>query len=335
MKNILTLLFVGCLATNLFSQLLSEDFIYTGALVTNGWTNVSGAGTNDLTSSGASLTKAGFINSGVGNSVTMAASGEDAKRDFSTTITTGAVYGSFLINVKTIGRGKSSYVAGFTSGATGSNYNLRFYIGRDSFAADNFKLGLGRGTTVAVFDTTKYLFNTTYLVTLKYAYTTGATNDTVGFHIHPANATLTSEPMRYTFNNLGVGTGSDASELNAFYLRQGTASDSITLTVDGIRVDRTWAGSVSRVSSVTNADAIGFKTYPSVTSGLLTLQWDKTLAGTGAIYVVNLLGQTVCTKKAQFTEGGTSLDLSSLSNGSYLIQLHSDKGIFSQRVEKQ
>lgn len=336
MKNICTLLLAFVCTNSLFAQLISEDFSYTTKLTANNWVSVSGAGTNDLTAGAVGLVKTGYANSGVGNALSMVASGEDAKRDFTAAVTTGGVYGSFLMNVKTVGRGKSSYVCGFTSGAMGTNYNLRFYIGRDSFAGDNFKLGLGRGTTVAVFDTTKYSFNTTYLVTLKYAYNAAATmNDTVAFHIHPANQTLTTEPTGYTFNNLGVGTGSDATELNAFYLRQGTASDSITLTIDGIRVDKTWLGSVTKVSSVKNADQIGFKTYPSVTSGVVNLEWEKNLIGKADLRVVNVLGQIVLTQKANFTEGSAKLDLSRLANGAYIVQLHAEKGVFTSQIEKQ
>jgi Secretion system C-terminal sorting domain len=336
MKNICTFLLAFVITNSLSAQLLSEDFSYSTKLTANGWVTISGTGTNDLTAGATGLVKAGYANSGVGNALDMAASGEDAKRDFTAAATTGGVYGSFLMTVKTVGRGKSSYVCGFTSGAAGTNYNLRFYIGRDSLAGDNFKLGLGRGTTVAVFDTIKYNFNTTYLVTLKYAYNAAATlNDTVAFQIHPANQTLTTEPTRYTFNNLGVGTGSDATELNAFYLRQGTASDSITLTIDGIRVDKTWLGSVTKVSSVKNADQTGFKTYPSVTSSFVNLEWDKNLVGTADLRVVNLLGQTVLTQKVHLTDGNARLDLSRLANGAYIVQLHSDKGVLTSQVEKQ
>jgi Secretion system C-terminal sorting domain len=336
MKNILTLLLCILGFSSLSAQVLSEDFNYTGLLTDNKWTAVSGGGTNALTSSGASLVKMGYINSGIGNSVSMVASGEDSRRDFPTAITTGSLFTSFLVNVKTVGRGKNSYVAGLTSGTTGSNYNLRFYVGRDSLAGNVFNFGIGRGTSTPIFDTTKMAFNTTYLVTFKYVYnTTAANNDTVAFFVHPANSTVLTEPVRYTVNNLGAGTGSDATELVSFFLRQGTASDSVTLTVDGIRVDRTWAGSVSRVSSVTNPNQIGFTAYPSVTSSVLTLQWDKNMAGTGNIQVVNLLGQTVLTQKANFTEGGKTLDVSGLSKGAYWVQLHSEKGIFSQQIQKQ
>lgn len=335
MKNICTFILAFVLTNSLFAQLISEDFTYNTKLTANGWTTISGVGTNDLTAGATGLVKMGYANSAIGNALDMVASGEDAKRDFTAAVTTGSVYGSFLMNVKTIGRGKSSYVCGFTSGATGSNYNLRFYIGRDSLAGDNFKLGLGRGTTVAVFDTTKYSFNTTYLVTVKYAYNATATlNDTVAFHIHPANQTLLAEPTRYTFNNLGVGTGSDATELNAFYLRQGTASDSITLTIDGIRVDKTWLGSVAKVSSVKNADYMTFKTYPSVTRGLVNLEWDKNGLGTGDIRVVNMLGQTILTQKANLIDGRTTLDLSHFANGAYIIQLYADKNVLTSQVEK-
>ena len=117
MKNICTFLLAFVFTNSLFAQLLSEDFTYNTKLTANGWTTISGVGTNDLTAGATGLVKAGYVNSGIGNALDMAAAGEDARRDFTVAATTGGVYGSFLMNVKTVGRGKSSYVCGFTSGA--------------------------------------------------------------------------------------------------------------------------------------------------------------------------------------------------------------------------
>ncbi len=333
MKNIILLLCLFVATTTHAQALLSEDFNYTDSLSKNGWLPVSAWGTNGLFARATGLVKTGYANSGVGNAVDMVASGEDSKKDLSAAVTTGSLYASFLMNIKTAAKTAGSYVTGFTSGSSGSIYNLRYYIKSDS--AGGFYLGIGRGTSTAIYSANSYAANTTYLVTIKYGYNTTATaNDTVAFYVHPTASTTLTEPATYTVNNLGVGTGSDATEINAFFLRQGTATDSITLTMDGIRVATTWVGSVSKTSSVSSIEKSAFKAYPSVTKGIVTLEFDK-IGSTADVSVVNVQGQVVMSKKLAHTEGGQSLDLSQLTNGTYIIRLVSDNSILTQLVEKQ
>lgn len=335
MKNIIFTLCLLATLTTKAQVLLSEDFNYTDSLSKNGWTPVSAWGTNGLFARATGLVKTGYANSGVGNAVDMTISGEDSKKDLSAPVTSGNVYASFLMNVKTAAKTAGSYVTGFTSGTTGSNYNLRYYIKSDS--AGGFYLGIGRGTTAASYSTNHYTANTTYLVTMKYGYNaTALLNDTVAFYVHPTASVTLTEPATaaYTVHNLGAGTGSDATEITAFFLRQGTASDSISLTVDGIRVATTWAGSVSKTSSVSSIEKSGFKVYPTVTRGLVNLSFDK-IMNTADVSVVNVQGQVVMTKKYENTEGGQNLDLSHLTNGTYIIRVVADKTAMTQLIEKQ
>ena len=83
MKRIYFLLAFILTTSNLFSQLLTEDFSYTaGQLATaNGWTAHS-AGVNPITVTAPGLTYTGHPGSGVGNAVTMANNGEDINRTF-------------------------------------------------------------------------------------------------------------------------------------------------------------------------------------------------------------------------------------------------------------
>ncbi len=338
MKNIILLLCFFVAATTHAQVLLSEDFNYTDSLTKNGWIATSGAGTNSLIAGATGLVKTGYANSGIGKAVDMVASGEDAKKDFSATVASGSVYASFLINVKTVAKAAgttntTNYVTGFTSGTAGTTYNLRFYIKSDSIGG--CYLGIGRGTQAATYAETHYAANTTYLVTMKYGFNlSAATNDTVAFYVHPSASTTLTEPTNFTVNTLGVGAGADASDLNAFFLRQGTAADSTTLTMDGIRVATTWAGSLAKTSSVNSIQKSAFKVYPSVTSGIVNLSFDK-IGSTANVSVINVQGQEVMTKKLTHTEGGQSLDLNTLTNGTYIIRLVSDNTILTQLVEKQ
>lgn len=330
-----------CLLATMTAQaqtLLSEDFNYTDSLSKNGWTPVSAWGTNGLFARATGLVKTGYANSGVGNAVDMTISGEDSKKDFSAPVTSGNVYASFLINVKTVAKAAgttntTNYVTGFNSGT--SSYNLRYYIKSDS--ANGCYFGIGRSSQAAIYSTNRYALNTTYLVTIKYGFNATATlNDTVAFYVHPTASVTLTEPSNanYTVNNLGAGTGSDAMEINSFFLRQGTIADSTTLTMDGIRVATTWAGSVSKTSSVSSIEKSGFKVYPTVTHGLVNLSFDK-IMNTADVSVVNVQGQVVMTKKYENTEGGQNLDLSHLTNGTYIIRVVADKTAMTQLIEKQ
>ncbi len=327
-----------CLLASMSAQaqvLLSEDFGYTDSLSKNGWLPISAWGTNGLFARATGLVKTGYANSAVGNAVDMAISGEDSKRDLSAAVTSGNVYASFLMNVKTAAKTAGGYVTGFTSG-TGSNYNLRYFIKSDSVGG--FYLGVARGTGAATYSTGSYAANTTYLITIKYGFNlTAATNDTVAFYVHPAASVTLTEPTpaNYTVNNLGGVAGSDATEINAFFLRQGAATDSIALTIDGIRVATTWSGSLTKTSSVKSLETSNFKVYPTITSGLVNLSFDKMMGSTADVSVVNVQGQVVLTKKYAHTEGVQPLDLSQLTTGTYIIRLVSDKAISTQMIEKQ
>jgi hypothetical protein len=336
MKNIMLFcaLFVA-LSAQAQTPLLTEDFNYTDSLTTKGWIPVSAWGTNGLYARATGLTHTGYANSGIGNAVDMVASGEDSKRDLSAPVTAGNLYASFLINLKTAAKTAGGYITGFTSGATGSNYNLRFYVKSDSIGG--FYMGIGRGTTPATYSANRYAANTSYLVTMKYGFnTTALLNDTVGFYVHPTASTTTvePEPAGYAVHNLGAGTGSDATELTSIFLRQGTATDSITLTMDGIRIATTWRGSVALSNAVNSIEKSSFKVYPSVTKGMVNLSFDK-IGATADVSVVNVQGQVVLAKKLPHTDSGQSLDLSTLSNGTYIIRLVSDNTIMTQLVEKQ
>jgi hypothetical protein len=336
MKNVMLFCcFFVALSTEAQTPLLTEDFNYTDSLTTKGWIPVSAWGTNGLFARATGLTHTGYANSGIGNAVDMVASGEDSKRDLSAPITSGNLYASFLINLKTAAKTAGSYITGFTSGATGSNYNLRFYVKSDSIGG--FYLGIGRGTTVATYSTNRYAANTAYLITMKYGFNaTALLNDTVGFYVHPAASTTTvePEPALYTVHNLGVGTGSDATDITSIFLRQGTATDSITLTMDGFRVANTWRGSVALPNAVSSIEKTTFKVYPSVTKGFVTLSFDK-IGATADVSVVNVQGQVVLAKKLSHTASGQSLDLSNLTNGTYIVRLVSDNTVMTQLVEKQ
>ncbi|MBL7816209.1 MAG: T9SS type A sorting domain-containing protein [Saprospiraceae bacterium] len=244
MKKLFTLcslLFLVFSSTN--AQLLSENFNFTGALTSNGWTAHSAGGTNTINTSASGLSYTGYANSGIGNAADLVASGEDINKSLSSSVTTGSVYLSFLIQVKTVTTTTGNYVIGLYESAT--VFPLRIFVKSDGASGCNF--GVSRGSSAATYAATSYSLNTTYLITAKYTYDASATlNDIVSIYIHPVGGATLTEPSSYSATNAGAGTGADASAagMGAVYLRQGTAADAITVTIDGIRVATDWGTAI-------------------------------------------------------------------------------------------
>jgi hypothetical protein len=232
MKRIYFLIALLAVSTGLFSQLLTENFAYTsGQLLTaNGWTAHSGAGTNALTVTATGLTYTGHPGSGVGNAVAMATSGEDANKTF-TSVNTGNVYMSFLVNVSAAQTG--DYFIGLFQ--TSSIFPIRIYAKTDG--AGGFFFGVGKGSSTAVYETTSRVFGTTYLVVVKYTFNTvTTTDDVVNLWVNPA---LGGTETTATLANV-TGTGTDGSFATAVYLRQGGATSSSTQQIDAILAGTTW-----------------------------------------------------------------------------------------------
>ena len=221
------------------TPLLVEDFTYpVGALLTdNGWTAHSGAGTNPITVSVPGLTLAGYPSSGIGNSVALGTTGEDVNRAFPVQ-STGSVYAAFMVNtadaaVDPVG----GYFFHLGPDPVGTSFRGRVFIKKD--ASNNIAFGLSKAATAAadiVYTPFTYSLNTTYLVIVKYTVVDGATNDTVSLFVSttvPASepaATLMASDVTATDVNPGTVA-----------LRQGTATTSPLVRVDGIRIGTTFA----------------------------------------------------------------------------------------------
>ncbi len=73
-----------------------------------------------------------------------------------------------------------------------------------------------------------------------------------------------------------------------------------------------------------------FKFYPNPTSGIFTITNSEIIS---EISVTNMLGQTVYSKRTQSAE--VTLDLSTLTNGTYLVKVNTDGIINTVRIIKQ
>ena len=195
---------------------ITENFDYaTGSLLTdNGWVAHSGAGTIPIQVNDSPLSYVGYINSGLGKSVTLNGSGEDDNRAFDS-IYTGSVYASFMVNVDTA---STSLVYFFHLGRENTtSFYGRVFVQNDG--ADNLAFGLAKQTEAAILTPFVYSLNTTYLIVVKYTFNPGTTiDDEVKLWINPV-LDETEPPSDLTQTD---GTINDATSLGFFALRQGT-----------------------------------------------------------------------------------------------------------------
>ena len=227
--------------------LLEENFTFTGPLTANGWSAVSGTNSNAITAAAPGLIYPNLPSSGVGNAAALTTSGEDDRKSFSPTNTTGDVYTSFLVNVSAAQAAGDYFTAvGTTVGVTNSFFSRVFAKSSGS----GFQLGIQKASTAPTsYFTNDLQFNTTYLVVTKLTRAAGA--GVASLWVNPSLGGM--EPAPQAENS----TGSDATNIDSVYLRQGSAGSAATLRVGSILLGTTWA-SVTPASSATSPVIVSF-----------------------------------------------------------------------------
>jgi hypothetical protein len=220
--------------TNATGQLLEENFNYSTALTANGWSQLLTTSTNPLTAGATGLTYSGYASSGIGNAVTMATSGQDVTKGGWTTISSGNLYLSAMINVSSATAATGDYFLGFYSnGATRLSLHAKSVAG-------GFNLGIVKGSTTpaAVYSSTVFTLDAPHLIVLKYTFNAGTTtDDVVSLFVDP---TVNGVENGIQLSNI-TGTATDITTSQSVIIRQGTAGSAPALTIDGIRVGATWA----------------------------------------------------------------------------------------------
>ncbi|WP_092676922.1 T9SS type A sorting domain-containing protein [Hymenobacter arizonensis] len=217
--------------------LLEENFEYaSGALLTaNNWGAHSGAGTNAVAVNPTNLSYAGY-GPNSGRAATLSGSGEDVNRTFENVYARTPVYASFLVNVSSV-NATGDYFFMLSPKPVSGTFRSRVSVRRAANGKLQFGIASGTGTvsyTEAIYDVA-----TTYLMVVKYTF------DEVGneaqLFINPTTDTDT-EPATATAVATETGTtpGAPNDHIGAVALRQGAATNSATLVIDGIRVGTTY-----------------------------------------------------------------------------------------------
>jgi len=248
---------------------LYEPFDYTaGTLLTaNNWTAHSSAGTNAITVVTPGLTFSGYKSKAVTNACSLYSTGEDVHRMFAAQ-TTGPIYASFLVNVRSAST-TGDYFFNFAPNPWTTTYYGRVYIKSDG--GSNLAFGLTKASeTPVTYTGTVYATNTTYLVVLKYSMVSGTLNDSVSLFV--ISTTIPpSEPGTPILGPLSAATIADPATIGAVALRQGSGGP--VMKIDDIKIGSAWS------SAPLAMELSGFTCGPS--GNAVALRW-RTESETGS-----------------------------------------------------
>ncbi|MDP2300943.1 MAG: T9SS type A sorting domain-containing protein [Ignavibacteria bacterium] len=220
------------------SLLLEENFDFSGALTSNGWTAHSGGGTNVISTT-TGLTYTGYANSGTGNAALLSnLGGEDLNRNFTLQNVNGTtIYVSFLVNITEASSNKTGdYFFSLGDRVSPSDFTLFAARVGVKIASDVVNFGISNTSTIT-YGSTSFAKNTTYLLIVKYTINSGGNDETKLWVFSTGVPSDESSAGSAEVTNTTTA-GQDA--IDALALRQGSATTSVQLVIDGIRVSDGW-----------------------------------------------------------------------------------------------
>ncbi len=330
MKKLLLLSFVLFSFSSFAQVLLQDDFNYpAGDLLTaHGYTAHSGAGTNSIKSVAPGLSYAGYTNDAT-TGIGMVATGEDVNIKIAgDSVAAGSVYAAFLINI-TSATTTGDYIFLLSNKLMStSSYIGRLFIKKD--ATGNIAFGVSKSsasvTYPATYSTFTYAVATTYLLVVKYAFSSvGTMDDTVSVFVNPSLAG--TEPAA-TFSHTDIAA-LDLPSFGAIAFRQGGSASGPVLTIDGLRIAKTWGEALGLATAVGNetakAKTFGLdQNYPNPFNPSTMISFNLASNEFATLKVYDVLGNEVSTLvNGSMTAGQhqVSFDASKLTSGVYVYRL--------------
>jgi hypothetical protein len=240
MKKVYTILTISLISLLFYdtgnAQLIfKEDFSYPVGTNLNGqggWVSTNGINPVKVTSPG--LTYACYVESNIGNAITITNLTDVSlyNNSFHTVIGKN-VFTSFMINVTSA----SSQVGGlnfhFGNGVWKTLNNVTLFIRKDINKGFNF--GITKHGTNHPTWSSAYNFCQTYLVVIKYRFVKGPANDQVALYINPDICSSCVEPLP-TLISKDLKGGACLPVIDCL--------QSSSLIIDGIRLDTVWCDAI-------------------------------------------------------------------------------------------
>lgn len=297
-----------------------EGFDYTdGSALGNQqmWTNVN-SGDEILATTG-SLSYTGLTP--IGNSVVFDGAGIDCFSPL-TTISSGTVYYSFLLNISSMAgvtNANGGYFAGFGSNTTTLGGTLWAIRVDDSTYELGIEVRTGTSTNTT-FTSNNYATGVTHLVVVAYRFNGATTDDdTVDLFVDPTVGAV--EPTS-TISDSHAAT--DLSDISYFFLRQDSTSETGSLQIDELKITTTWS---EATLSTKKQNIENFKIYPNPTSlGYVNIS-SKSNSKLD-VSVFDVLGKQVIKE----TVNDNVLNVSKLNSGIYIMKVSQDDATTTQKL---
>lgn len=264
----------------------------------------------------------------VGNMVNFGGAGSDSRILF-TAQSTGMVYASFIFTPTDISTITDATDGGYFAilGEAGGAFRARLFLRQDPDDATRYELGVSESASATNFDTTiTYLPGEETFIVMEYNVDTNEIR--VWANPDPADFEAASAPVTQTLYH---ASGSTASNIGRFILRQDSTAETPDTNFDELRIGTTWAQVTPKTAtaSVGENQIDGFAAYPNPVRGnQLTVTTNSLDAKTVAIY--NVLGKKVFTRT--FTGAQDTFDVSNVASGIYILKVTEGNRISTQKL---
>jgi hypothetical protein len=204
----------------------------------NSYSNGDLLGQGNWSQTGASTVNPIQVNSGI---VSLTTTGQDLYSPLSSILTPvdgTTFYIGLTLNVSAA-QATGDYFLHFTPtlGETSSLYGRMFI----KSSGTGFQLGyLETSGSTTTYGTTDLIFGNSYRVVLAYNRVAGTVNDTANLYVNPSNLTTEGGNTPYLTDTWGSATA-EPTAIAALNLRQGTAANAPTLTIDNLVAASTFA----------------------------------------------------------------------------------------------
>lgn len=327
MKKLYTLIVAIALifTTDSNCQLLfEENFDYPAgdSITQHNWVAHSGATNMVIVSPG--LTYTNYPSSGIGNAVqldTVGISGMDVNRNF-TEVTSGSVYASYMVKV-IYATSTGDYYFHLGNTTLGFVFRPKLFVEDDG---GNVRFGISKGSNTGTFTTGTYLYNTAYLIVVKYTFVSGSSNDEVSMFVFTSPNLPATEPTTPTVGPLTDPNISDLDNAGTVAMRQGVQSNRPVLILDGIRITASWGGivEVKNINEIAESFSLS-QNYPNPFNPSTTIKFSIPELSLVTLKVFDMLGREVRNLVSENLNAGEYsivFDASDLPSGTYFYKLN-------------
>ncbi|MFZ5947635.1 MAG: T9SS type A sorting domain-containing protein [Stygiobacter sp.] len=346
MKKVLLVLF----SMFLFSQLtkaqavFSESFDYTAtasdSLKAHNWKLSGSNNSNPIMVVSPGLSLSGYTSKG--NATQLKESGQDVYQQF-TTITSGSVYLSFLINV-TSTSSIGDYFIALSPSTSQTNYTLRIHLKSEGIG---LVIGLSKSNELSggyIYGKTVLNYNTTYLVVGKHTLVAGDKNDEEKIFVFSGNIP-SSEPANAEIGPYVETTKSDPLDISMVTLRQGGSFSSGVLTnpgptlfLDEIRVATNWNDLLTPTSVEKNELPTQFElsqNFPNPFNPETKISYTLPKESNVSLKVYDVLGDEVAKLVNEVKQAGVynvTFNAKNLTSGLYIYKLQAENYIQTKKM---